>query len=501
MKPQNLHAHEDRLLDFAYGELPAQEARLVESHLQGCTRCTELLDGIRGVRTTMAQLPMEPAPDAGLESLLAYAQQAARNAAAGPPLKPTWWRRWLVPVMGVAAVSVFGIVTVQVNKSVDLSAEQAVTASRASKEEPAPVASAPPAPDMLAENAPPSAATPAAPMAEAAQAPSEPVAKLDSTTVEKLKSTPRRKSMKPSPYDADSDWSNAGAGVARAAEEESVEDREYGYDRRDAMTQAGAFNKPKPMLVGKTAPSKPSTAAPAPTAGPVQAALPPPPAAAQPGAAPADEYAAGADMDGEAMAPEAQVQQQGPTSGSLRVGDSRRGATQDADKQQEDDSFDSLFGRSSEAKREQYTRAPQVASIPKAASAAAPAERAEAEKQGPSPAELSKQATAAMRSGDHVREVMYLRQALEAGATGKERLGLLNRLCEAEFAIGRREAALEACNLVLKEAPRSSAAQVARRRLSEETPAQAKPDSRYSAPKSTAPLKADEMPSAPAPAH
>ncbi|MFP2933239.1 anti-sigma factor family protein, partial [Pyxidicoccus sp. 3LG] len=74
MNPQNLHAHEDRLLDFAYGELPVSEARVVEAHLQGCARCTQALHDIRGVRVTMSQLsPMEPAPDAGLESLLAYA--------------------------------------------------------------------------------------------------------------------------------------------------------------------------------------------------------------------------------------------------------------------------------------------------------------------------------------------------------------------------------------------------------------------------------------------
>jgi len=131
MKPQNLHAHEDRLLDFAYGELPAQEARVVETHLQGCTRCTELLEGIRGVRTTMAQLPMEPAPDAGLDSLLAYAQQAARNAAAGPAPKPTWWRRWLVPAMGVTAVSALAIVSIQVRGKVNLEPELAATSSSA----------------------------------------------------------------------------------------------------------------------------------------------------------------------------------------------------------------------------------------------------------------------------------------------------------------------------------------------------------------------------------
>jgi hypothetical protein len=55
-----------------------------------------------------------------------------------------------------------------------------------------------------------------------------------------------------------------------------------------------------------------------------------------------------------------------------------------------------------------------------------------------------------------------------AGATGKERLGLLNRLCDAEFSIGRRDAAFEACSLVLEEDPRSSAAQVARSRLRKE---------------------------------
>jgi hypothetical protein len=515
MKPQNLHAHEDRLLDFAYGELPAHEARAVESHLQGCTRCTEALDGIRGVRTTMAQLPMEPAPDAGLESLLAYAQQAARNAAAGPALKPTWWRRWLVPAMGVAAVSIFGIITVQVNKSVDLSAEQAVTASRMNKDEAAPAASAPPAPEPPPAYAEPAAATPPARLAEAAQAPSEPVAKLDTSTVEKFKDAPRKKALKPSSYDADSNWSNAGAGAGRVLEEKAATEeykQEHTYDRRDAMTQATAFNKSKPILVGKTAPSTP-----APSAAPVMNAPPPPPADAQPGAvAPAGEYAAGADMDDGAMAAAPQVQQQGPVSASLRVGDAKRGAAKAADKEQEEDSLDVVLGgRASEAKREQRTRAPEMADyVPKAPSAAgtsapapvqaqapAPASAARAENQAASPDELSKLAMAAMRQRDRVREAQYLRQALEAGATGKERLGLLNRLCDAEFSIGRRQAAIEACTLVLEEDPRSSAAQVARSRLSRESPAQAKPDSRLSAPKSAAPAKAADMESAPTQAY
>jgi len=480
MKPQNLHAHEDRLLDFAYGELPAQEALAVESHLQGCTRCTELLEGIRGVRTTMAQLPMEPAPDAGLDSLLAYAQQAARNAAAGPAPRPTWWRRWLVPAMGVTAVSALAIVSIQVRGKVNFEPELVATSSSASKQEASPVASPPPEPAMRDEGAVPAAQMPAAPAPVAdATPPSEPMAKLDTSTREKFNEAPRKKAMKPSTsgtYAEDSDWSNAGAGLGRAAERDAEERKakDYAYDRRDAMTQAGAFQKPKPMLVPR--PAEIASATPAPTAAPVQAAPPPPPpAAAQPGGMPADEYVASAE---EPSAPEAEVQQQGPSRGSLRLSESKREAAKTANSA--DDDFDALFGSSAKAKREPRT----VASAPSSPSAGAGA-RGRAENQGPSSAELSKLATAALRKGDRVREALYLRQALNAGATGTDRLGLLNRLCDAEFAIGRRDAAIEACSLVLQEDPRSSAAQVARRRLEKESPAQAKPDSRLSAPKSS----------------
>ena len=197
---------------------------------------------------------------------------------------------------------------------------------------------------------------------------------------------------------------------------------------------------------------------------------------------PADEYAA-ADVPAEA---EPEVRQQGPSRGSLRLSESKRDAAKTANK--EEDSFDDLFGAPSKAKREPRT----VASAPARPSAGAGA-TGRAESPAMSPAELSKLATAAMHQGNRVREALLLRQALAAGATGKERLGLLNRLCDAEFASGRRQAAIEACSLVLEEDPRSSAAQVARRRLDQESPAQAKPDSRFSAPKSASPLRADEQ--------
>jgi hypothetical protein len=499
MKPQNLHAHEDRLLDFAYGELPEPEARVVESHLQGCTRCTELLDGIRGVRTTMAQLPMEPAPDAGLESLLAYAQQAARNAAAGPPLKPTWWRRWLIPAMGVTAVSVFGLVTLQVSKTVDLSPDLSASSERKSQEQAASVVETPPPAALTAEPMLPAENKPASPVANAQPPEPEAVAKEDSDSFDKLgKVAPKKKvSMKPGSYAPSSDWSNAGVGAGRALEQDAYEaSKDRPYDRRDAMTQAGAFSKSKPMLVDKGAPS--GTARPS----PVKAAPPPPPAA-QPSAAPADENMDEGAFDDVYGGAAAQVQQQGPSGGSLSLRDGKRGATgaAAADEEAESAQLAALDGqRLSEQKREERSRAAEMASAPAPASAPSAAPPvARAERQQSSSARLSELASAALRSGDRIREAQYLRQALAAGATGKERLGLLNRLCEAEFSIGRREAAIEACNMVLEEDPRSSAAQMARRRLSQEAPA-AKPDSRFSAPKSTSPLKADELeaPSAPA---
>jgi len=114
MNPVGLHSHEDKLLDFAYGELPDGEARAMEAHVKGCHRCTGALENLRGVRATMAKLTPEPAPDAGLESLLAYAQQAARRTQEAPEKKKSpAWHRWLMPVTAVAAFSLAGVVAVQ----------------------------------------------------------------------------------------------------------------------------------------------------------------------------------------------------------------------------------------------------------------------------------------------------------------------------------------------------------------------------------------------------
>lgn len=103
------HQYEDRLLEFAYGELPLHEAEAVEAHLRGCARCADSVAQLRSVRSVMTQLPQVAAPAAGLDSLLAYADQAARRNAELARPRP-WWSRFIVPLASVTAVMVVGVV-------------------------------------------------------------------------------------------------------------------------------------------------------------------------------------------------------------------------------------------------------------------------------------------------------------------------------------------------------------------------------------------------------
>jgi hypothetical protein len=151
-----IHQYEDKLLDFAYGELPAPEASAVESHLKSCARCTQALDEIRGVRLTMSALPQEPAPANGLDSLLAYAEQAAVRNAAAPRAGAPWWRRMVAPLAGAFALTLVAVVAIKTqDDGIDLSAEKAALDAQPRKVEqvsPAPVAAAPaPAAEPVAE--------------------------------------------------------------------------------------------------------------------------------------------------------------------------------------------------------------------------------------------------------------------------------------------------------------------------------------------------------------
>ena len=105
-----VHQYEDKLLEFAYGELPPHEADVVDAHVRGCTKCSEALSQISTVRKTMSRLPMEPAPDAGLESLLAYAEQHAKQAKQAPSRRASWWQRYLTPFVSVASLLTVGVI-------------------------------------------------------------------------------------------------------------------------------------------------------------------------------------------------------------------------------------------------------------------------------------------------------------------------------------------------------------------------------------------------------
>ena len=471
MKPQGAHAHEDRLLDFAYDELPPTEARLVEQHVQGCSRCSETLADIRGVRTTMSRLPLESAPDAGLESLLAYAQQSARRAAAGPEPAPRWWRRLLAPVLSVAALGVFGVVVIQVNREVDLSPslaqhkESPREKTRGRGEQP-----------EVAENA----AAPAAPAAAVPAPTTAPVpadiGKVHAEMDEEMRAAMREAPSKKAPSKKGvgrsavwEDWGNASAGSAGGFPEKKL-----------AMDADKASKSKRDVPGGKAMPSV-STAQ-----------------RAEPAEEPAAEYA-------DSVMAESEARQSAPPEPMQAI----RGSVSRSAPASKDVAADDVYEQQAPARAQVASAAPpppppapaqyqpsaasagpvaqeEGLALRKSEAAPKPAERP-ATRYSPSPAELMKQAEVANRSGDWAQEVDFLRAALSAGVRGSQRLEVLSRLCEAEFALGRRQIAVQVCRSGMAEAPGSSAARMAQRQLERELPSSA--DEADSDVKATPPAK------------
>ncbi|MFO0596886.1 MAG: hypothetical protein U0228_16345 [Myxococcaceae bacterium] len=143
------HQYEDKLLEFAYGELARPEAEAVEAHVRTCTRCSEALAEIRGVRATMAQLPMVAAPDAGLESLLAYAEQAAKRNAEKAPV--SIWRRFLAPVVTVMALLTVGVVGLRAKDDFDTNPASVAADQKVAEKERADLAKKSEAPAPIAQ--------------------------------------------------------------------------------------------------------------------------------------------------------------------------------------------------------------------------------------------------------------------------------------------------------------------------------------------------------------
>lgn len=110
------HQYEDKLLEFAYGDLSDDEAHVVNSHVHGCVKCAASLAQIRSVRSMMSALPKEAAPEAGLDSLLAYAEQTAkRNAQAQH--KPAWWWKSVLMLSSAMALLLIGVVAFRAQKT------------------------------------------------------------------------------------------------------------------------------------------------------------------------------------------------------------------------------------------------------------------------------------------------------------------------------------------------------------------------------------------------
>jgi hypothetical protein len=177
--PDCAHAN-GLLLDLLYGELDGTVRSEVEGHAAGCARCTADLAAMRSTRQMMSTLEPEPAPAAGMESLLAYAQQQAQREAS-TPVRPAW-RRWLLGAVPVAAVGLLGISVALESSRTHPATSLSTHEERAlpEAEQGAVIAAAPgPEGDSKLDTSSPAAAVPALPPPAADDGlPAEPAAKL-----------------------------------------------------------------------------------------------------------------------------------------------------------------------------------------------------------------------------------------------------------------------------------------------------------------------------------
>lgn len=119
---------DELLLDYAYGELDGARAREVEDHLSACPACRAALAKVADTRRAMAVLTPELAPSAGLDSLLAYAEQAASRARTSPPPRGRW--RWLSPALSAGLFASVILVVSRHHGSLTLSRASAPSAAQ-----------------------------------------------------------------------------------------------------------------------------------------------------------------------------------------------------------------------------------------------------------------------------------------------------------------------------------------------------------------------------------
>ncbi len=452
MKSQ-AHSFEEKLLEFAYGELPGPEARALEAHLSGCPKCTEALGSIRGVRKTMGDLPAEPAPEAGLESLLAFAEQAARRMAAGPAPAPAWWRRWVAPLAGVTALAVVGVVALEVNKTANLApakAEYDVSRVQAGSDSAqAKVAAVVQAPS-------PARAAPTPGMAPAMAPPPPPADKPATHRLDGVSNIPGTFEAK----------RGLGLSVGQAAQGPRAEPASRAAEvqkKTAAKDVGGAFDKKGSLGAGANAEQalhEPkaeefdqlygASARPVPSAPPAQAAR------------------AALKTQAEAPAPSMNLSLRSAPAGQQVYGVSEG------------------YSGGSGGSRSVATSAPSApASEPESevvtnsklgGRGSSAYDDADRERQkGDELKGLLEKARSVSSSGNRTEEIRLAHQVLSQGAKGTQRLEALKRLCDAYLDTGRDDEAMPFCQAAVREFPRSGAAKLVQQRLNRPSPSVAAP--------------------------
>lgn len=408
------HQYEDKLLELAYGELPAHEAAAVEAHVKDCARCSADLTQLRAVRRAMSELPLEPAPEAGLESLLAYAEATAkRNAAASAGRGRLGWRRLLMPLTSMAALLLVGVVAWRASRDFDPDPVQVALAQK--KQEAPPAERRPRMPSSYGESA-----------RDLREAEAE--------------------------ADADADASKKGEeGVGRAEAEKPA-------------LGGGALPGPRSRTASKMK---------APPRGDLGVGLldaapsPPPPAGPSPlskAAAPAkDTDVVSRGKGGMDMEQDDAASQRAPVPMAEEAAESKVAVEKKSRLDSEalatavpvQSEKTSGVGQGADTKRESYgVGGFKAGGNAYAGDSVGSAGRAELD-----------QARAAGASGDRNAEVKYALDALESGVSGGARREALERLCTAWEALGDARQAETWCDRLLAEFPKSALAQrVATRR-------------------------------------
>ncbi len=401
---------EDSLLDFAYGELPPAEAAAVQRHLDGCADCRGQLEDIQGVRRVMSAAPQAPAPQAGLDSLLAYAEQTARRAQASPPPKPSWWRRYMAPLTGLCAVAVVGVVAHRVNLRVGTveALRDKVVLARAAPEAPA-------AAQVAAEPEPRQVAPP--PSAEQKVREEESPERLEGAEGSAMPPHARAEAPVRRTRRVETATNAMPAPLAAPFGEVALE-RAKKRAQADATKDTTARRTARGAVAPPTSPPEVGVAAPAPL----------------------DDFGGGG----------------GRLDSSTAAGSVGGGAAHEAP------AAKSAPSPSARASREVEHAFSELARDDSAA------ERAPQTHRNAQARALSESATRAYADDDRELEARLLRQAVSlAGADRPLLSGLLVRLCSAEYALGRTAEGDAACARVTDEFRGTAAARVAERQRAE----------------------------------